>query len=135
MSLLGVLGIDRGSTIISNALFCHTKGNRTPLRDEVEVCRVWKLLETECYQKVRYIFLFGNDACQSFFGFETESIMRRFGIVYQAVLRGRKCLVFPFYHPAHVLRQKRLYEGMFQFAHFARQLIEVDRAGQLDWRV
>lgn len=127
------LSLKRQDVYITNSLFCYTKKDRMPEWTEISVCMAWKVLEMFYLKNLRYLFLMGNDAIREFFGQNTKSIVRIFGVVYQMRFNGRPLMVFPVYHPAYVLRKDTYVEATFSYLKTARSLIDEDRKGNLRW--
>lgn len=129
---LDALQLSRDQVYITNSLFCHTKDDRVPILAEVQLCSLWKVVELFFTQKMKYVFLLGNDSIRQFFGYDFPSVVRVFGDVYLCQFRKRRVVVFPIYHPAYVLRRQELETDIFSYLKSARQIIDLDREGKLN---
>ena len=122
---ISVLGKTRDDCVLTNAIHCHTKGNRKPFLEEIETCRGWKCVEFSKWEQAKYIFLLGSDALRSCFG-ESISITRCFGdiLYYWHGERTRIYYFFLLYHPAFVLRNPDLDRQTVEVLKIARQIID-----------
>lgn len=125
----------REDVYLSEAMFCYTTDDRAPIAREIYTCSLWKILEMKNLPNARYWFLLGNDAIRQFFGYNTLSIMKTFGEVYQMQFEGRKHLVIGINHPGQILRQPWLRDKTFTFLSRVRSLIQADEEGKLKWLI
>lgn len=138
---LEVMGIRRENVSVSNALFCHTSGDRPPNQIELTICSRWKLFEFHFLPNLRYIIPMGNDAVRQFLGLGHVSIAKNgfIGTFYQCSMFGKKFMIFPVHHPAYVLRNAstnpQIMKDNYTALKAASQLIELDRQDNLKWVV
>ena len=119
--LLGEIGLKREEVYIANVLKCRPPGNRDPLADEIESCKVYLRKQLELIDP-RVVITLGN--------FATKLLLKRdVGITH---LRGQ---VFPWWHrqlvpmlhPAAVLRGgERLMTQMREDFAVVRRLMDQD---------
>lgn len=130
---LEALDLKRQDVYITNSLFCYTKKDRPPEWHEISVCAAWKVVEFSFLRNMRYLFLLGNDAIREFYGHDTKSVVRIFGVIYRMKFQGRPLIVFPCYHPAFTMRKDILVKDTFSYLKAAREIIELDRSGKMNW--
>jgi uracil-DNA glycosylase len=99
--LLAGIGLQRSDVYIANVLKCRPPGNRDPQPDEIEACERHLFRQIELIQPV-VIATLGNFATKLLSGRPT-GITRVHGQEQEAVLGGRKVLLYPLYHPAAAL--------------------------------
>jgi uracil-DNA glycosylase family 4 len=99
--LLAAIGLGRQDVYIANVLKCRPPGNRDPQQDEIEACEPHLFRQIELIEPV-VIATLGNFATKLLSGRPT-GITRVHGQEQEAVLGGRKVLLYPLYHPAAAL--------------------------------
>jgi uracil-DNA glycosylase family 4 len=99
--LLAGIGLQRQDVYIANVLKCRPPGNRDPQPDEIEACESHLFRQIELIEPV-VIATLGNFATKLLSGRPT-GITRVHGQEQEAVLGGRKVLLYPLYHPAAAL--------------------------------
>jgi uracil-DNA glycosylase len=99
--LLAGIGLGRQDVYIANVLKCRPPGNRDPQPDEIEACEPHLFRQIELIEPV-VIATLGNFATKLLSGRPT-GITRVHGQEQEAVLGGRKVLLYPLYHPAAAL--------------------------------
>src|SRR6266516_3219253 len=100
-TLLAGIGLARQDVYIANTLKCRPPGNRDPQPDEVEACEPYLFRQIELIEPI-VIATLGNFATKLLSGRPT-GITRVHGQEQEAVLGGRKVLLYPLYHPAAAL--------------------------------
>src|ERR671936_1473440 len=106
--LLAGIGLRREDVYICNTLKCRPPGNRDPQPDEIESCEPHLFRQIELIEPV-VIATLGNFATKLLSGRPT-GITRVHGQEQEAVLGGRKVLLYPLYHPAAALYPPRMLE-------------------------
>jgi uracil-DNA glycosylase family 4 len=99
--LLAGIGLGRQDVFVANVLKCRPPGNRDPQPDEIEACEPHLFRQIELIEPV-VIATLGNFATKLLSGRPT-GITRVHGQEQEAVLGGRKVLLYPLYHPAAAL--------------------------------
>ena len=99
--LLAGIGLRRDDVYICNTLKCRPPGNRDPQPDEIEACEPHLFRQIELIEPV-VIATLGNFATKLLSG-RPLGITRVHGREQEAVLGGRKVLLYPLYHPAAAL--------------------------------
>src|SRR4051794_10110700 len=99
--LLAGIGLQRSDVYIANVLKCRPPGNRDPQPDEIEACESHLFRQIELIQPI-VIATLGNFATKLLSGRPT-GITRVHGQEQEAVLGGRKVILYPLYHPAAAL--------------------------------
>jgi DNA polymerase len=99
--LLAGIGLGRHDVFVANVLKCRPPGNRDPQPDEIESCEPHLFRQIELIEPV-VIATLGNFATKLLSGRPT-GITRVHGQEQEAVLGGRKVLLYPLYHPAAAL--------------------------------
>jgi len=98
------IGVDRSRVFISNICKCRPLGNRTPTEDEGKFCAgIWLEQELELV-KPKVIVAMGVVAAKYFLGDRFTTMEAGHGRPVE-MADGR--VIFPMYHPAAGLRQKR----------------------------
>jgi len=100
-TLLAGIGLAGQDVYIANTLKCRPPGNRDPQPDEVEACEPYLFRQIELIEPI-VIATLGNFATKLLSGRPT-GITRVHGQEQEAVLGGRKVLLYPLYHPAAAL--------------------------------
>ena len=100
-TLLAGIGLARQDVYIANTLKCRPPGNRDPQPAEIEACHPYLMRQVELIEP-RVIATLGNFATKLLSGRPT-GITRVHGQEQEAVLGGRKVLLYPLYHPAAAL--------------------------------
>ena len=124
--MLSRVGFSRGEVYITNVVKCRPPENRDPLSSEIETCTPYLDRQIKII-KPELIVTLGRHAASYILpkvGFETESITRVHGRVYEANLVGLKVLIIPMYHPAAALynaKYKDELEKDFQILRFERE--------------
>jgi uracil-DNA glycosylase family 4 len=108
--LLGEAGMEREGVYITNILKCRPPGNRRPKSGEIAACS--KHLERQLEIIVPTVISpMGNSATGHLmrrFGLKRRSIGRVHGKLYPVEAPWGRAYVFPLYHPAAVLYNRRL---------------------------
>jgi DNA polymerase len=99
--LLAGIGLERRDVYIANVLKCRPPGNRDPQPDEIESCEAHLFRQIELIQPT-VIATLGNFATKLLSGRQL-GITRVHGQEQEAVLGGRRVLLYPLYHPAAAL--------------------------------
>jgi uracil-DNA glycosylase len=99
--LLAGIGMTREEVFVANVLKCRPPGNRDPQPDEIEACESHLFRQIELIQPI-VIATLGNFATKLLSGRPT-GITRVHGQEQEAVLGGRKVILYPLYHPAAAL--------------------------------
>lgn len=101
------LRLDRDKVLITNALKCHTTGNRPPKKSELSVCLGWLYQEIEFFARAQVIVPLGKPAAQVLLadtkipsGFTCSWVWLK----YVDGASDRRLLVVPLPHPAYLLR-------------------------------
>jgi DNA polymerase len=102
--MLGSIGLDRGSVLITNILPWRPPGNRTPTEAEIATCLPFVLRHIELVAP-DYLLLLGATAVRAITG-HTQGIRRIRGRWQALSLPGleRPIPTLPTYHPAYLLR-------------------------------
>ena len=109
-TLLGEIGLSRGSVFIANILMCRPPGNRDPQPDEIEECRPYLMRKIELIEP-KVICTLGNFATKTITG-RPEGITRCAGIPQDHTLGGLDVQVYPLFHPAAALRTPKVLERL-----------------------
>ena len=99
--LLAGIGLTREEVYIANVLKCRPPGNRDPQADEIEACEPHLFRQIEIIQP-RVVATLGNFATKLLSG-RPHGITRVHGQEQEAVLGGRRVVLYPLYHPAAAL--------------------------------
>src|SRR5437762_9746926 len=99
--LLAGIELRREDVYIANVLKCRPPGNRDPQQDEIESCEPHLFRQIELIEP-KVIATLGNFATKLLSG-RPLGITRVHGREQEAVLGGRKVLLYPLYHPAAAL--------------------------------
>jgi DNA polymerase len=109
-------GLNRDLVYITNVSKCRPKGNRTPLLEELDICRPKLLKELELKDtvgKIKCIVTVGAVAAQSILSLKRPpAITKVVGEERQAQLLGRTIPVLLAYHTAFILRSPTLKEPL-----------------------
>jgi uracil-DNA glycosylase len=99
--LLAGIGLRREDVFICNVLKCRPPGNRDPQQDEIDACESHLFKQIELIQPA-IVATLGNFATKLLSG-RPFGITRVHGQEHEAVLGGRRVLLYPLYHPAAAL--------------------------------
>jgi DNA polymerase len=102
---LSKIGISRREVYITNVVKCRPPENRDPLPSEIETCTPYLDRQIEIV-KPKFVVTLGRHSASYILpkaGFETESITKIHGKIYEANLLGFKVFIIPMYHPAAAL--------------------------------
>jgi DNA polymerase len=99
--LLEGIGLSRERVYIANVIKCRPPGNRDPQPDEIEACERHLFRQIELIQP-SIVATLGNFATKLLSG-RPQGITRVHGQEQEAVLGGRRVLLYPLYHPAAAL--------------------------------
>ena len=99
--LLGGIGLTRADVFVANVLKCRPPGNRDPLPEEIASCEPHLFRQIELIEP-KLVATLGNFATKLLSG-KPAGITRVHGWEQEAVLGGRKVLLYPLYHPAAAL--------------------------------
>jgi DNA polymerase len=121
-SLLRENGLDRANLFITNSVKCRPPANRTPRRDELDICRTaWLDRQLALLGPVPMVLL-GQVATQLMLG--PDALVSMLHGTAQRDKDGRPCFVA--YHPAAALRFAPVRAALKEdFAALARWLAEV----------
>lgn len=98
-------GFSRSEVYITNVVKCRPPENRDPLPSEIKTCTPYLDRQTKIIEP-KFIVTLGRHAASHILpktGFETGSITKIHGRVYEANLLGFKVFIIPMYHPAAAL--------------------------------
>ena len=98
-------GFSRGDVYITNVVKCRPPENRDPLPSEIKTCTPYLDRQIRIIEP-KFIVTLGRHAAFCILpkaGFETGSITKIHGMVYEANLLGFKVFIIPTYHPAAAL--------------------------------
>ena len=98
-------GISRNDVYITNIAKCRPPENRDPLPSEIETCTPYLVHQIRIV-KPKFIATLGRHATSYILakaGFETGSITKIHGRVYESNLLGFEVFIVPMYHPAAAL--------------------------------
>ena len=99
--LLAGIGLERDQVYIANVLKCRPPGNRDPQPDEIQACEGHLFRQVELIGP-KVVATLGNFATKLLSGKPT-GITRVHGQEQEALLGGRRVLLYPLYHPAAAL--------------------------------
>ena len=99
--LLAGIGLSREQVYVANVIKCRPPGNRDPQPDEIEACERHLFRQIELIQP-SIVATLGNFATKLLSG-RPQGITRVHGQEQEAVLGGRRVLLYPLYHPAAAL--------------------------------
>jgi len=102
---LSRIGISRGEVYITNVVKCRPPENRDPLSSEIGTCSPYLDRQIKIV-KPKFIVTLGRYSASYILpkaGFETESITKIHGKIYETSLLGFKVFIIPMYHPAAAL--------------------------------
>ena len=103
--MLSRAGISRSDVYVTNVVKCRPPENRDPLPSEIETCTPYLDRQIKIV-KPKFIATLGRHAASYILakaGFETESIAKIHGRVYESNLLGFEVFIIPVYHPAAAL--------------------------------
>jgi len=103
--MLSRVGFSRGEVYIANVVKCRPPENRDPQPSEIETCTSYLDRQIRIIEP-RFIVTLGRHAASYILpkgGFETGSITKIHGRVYEANLLGFKVFIIPMCHPAAAL--------------------------------
>ncbi len=107
---------------ISNILKCRPPGNRTPLPEEIELCKPFLLQQIELINP-KIIILLGATALKTMIGQEMRITKIRGNWIH-----WENRLVMPVYHPSALLRNPELkrdtWEDFKKIVHKYRQIVD-----------
>ena len=112
--LLGEAGLKREAVYIANILKCRPPGNRRPKSDEMRACAQHLDGQLEVISPV-IVAPMGNSAVGHLmkkYGLKRESIGRVHGEVFLVEASWGCIYIFPLYHPAAVLYNRRLQQEL-----------------------
>jgi len=98
-------GFSRDEVYITNVVKCRPPENRDPLPSEIKICTPYLDRQIKIIEP-KFIVSLGRHAASYILpkaGFETGSITKIHGRVYEANLLGFKVFIIPAYHPAAAL--------------------------------
>lgn len=105
--MLTSIGLLREDVFITSSVKCRPPKNRTPHKNELEICKKNWLNEQIFLLNPAIIVLLGKTALKQFLGRE-DSLMKLHGQIIQ--LDGTKCLVT--FHPASAMRFPKIRKEM-----------------------
>jgi len=103
--VLSKVGFSRSEVYITNVVKCRPPENRDPLPREIETCTPYLDRQIKIIRP-KFIATLGRHAASYVLpkaGFETQSIGKIHGKLYEANVFGFKVFIIPTYHPAAVL--------------------------------
>jgi DNA polymerase len=99
--LLATIGLTRADVFVANTLKCRPPGNRDPQPDEIQACESHLFRQIDLIRP-KVVATLGNFATKLLSG-KPLGITRVHGQEQDAVLGGRRVLLYPLYHPAAAL--------------------------------
>ena len=99
--LLGRIGLTRGDVYIANVLKCRPPGNRDPLLEEIDECRVYLERQIAIIEPL-VICTLGNFSTKLLSG-KPDGITRVHGVPQPLPGSGGRITLFPVLHPAAAL--------------------------------
>ena len=82
---LSILDVAETESSVINMVYCYTKGNRPPESRHISICSGFKKMELEVIgDKLRVVFMMGNDAVRWVFGSKFPGVRQILGKVYKA---------------------------------------------------
>jgi len=117
------VNLSRDEVYITNVVKCRPPENRDPLPSEIKTCTPYLDRQIRIIEP-RLIVTLGRHAASYILpkaGFETGSITKIHGRVYEANLLGFKVFIIPMYHPAAALynaKYKDEFDRDFQLLRF-----------------
>jgi len=127
--MLSRVGISRGDIYITNIAKCRPPENRDPLPSEIETCTPYLVHQIRIVRP-KFIATLGRHATSYVLvksGFETGSITKIHGRVYESNLLGFEVLIVPMYHPAAALYNAKYRDELHK--DFQRLKLELERLG------
>ena len=121
--MLSRVGFSRGEVYITNVVKCRPPENRDPLPSEIKTCTPYLDRQIRMIEP-KFIVTLGRHAASYILpkaGFETGSITKIHGRVYEANLVGLKVFIIPMYHPAAALYKAKYKDDLdrdFQLLRF-----------------
>jgi len=118
--ILFAVGISRSEVYITNVVKCRPPENRDPLPSEIETCTPYLDRQIKIVEP-KFIVTLGRHAVSYILpkaGFETESITKIHGKIYEGNLLGSEVFIIPMYHPAAALYNAKYRDELnkdFQF--------------------
>jgi len=103
--MLSRVGFSRGDVYITNVVKCRPPENRDPLPSEIKTCTPYLDRQIKIIEP-KFIVTLGRHSASYILpkaGFETESITKIHGRIYEANLLDIKVFIIPMYHPAAAL--------------------------------
>jgi len=103
--MLSRVGFSRGDVYITNVVKCRPPENRDPLPSEIKTCTPYLDRQIRII-KPKFIVTLGRHAASYMLpkaGFETESVTKIHGRLYEANLLDFRFFIIPTYHPAAAL--------------------------------
>lgn len=103
--MLSRVSFSRGEVYVTNVVKCRPPENRDPLPSEIKTCTPYLDRQIKIIEP-KFIVTLGRHAASYILpkvGFETGSITKIHGRVYEANLLGFKVFIIPTYHPAAAL--------------------------------
>lgn len=103
--MLSRVDFSRGEVYITNVVKCRPPENRDPLPNEIKTCSPYLDRQIRIIEP-KFIVTLGRHAASYILpkaGFETGSISKIHGRVYEANLLGFKVFIISMYHPAAAL--------------------------------
>lgn len=104
---LEILGLQRESVYLTNAVFCRAPGNAEPSPEEIMACLPFHKKEFEGLTGIKYLFPLGTHAfqlCTGIYG----SITPYVGSYFPTTLNGKDVMVIPIHHPGYLLRNEKV---------------------------
>lgn len=113
--MMEALGLDRLKVGITNAVKCHTTGDRAPKPPEIDTCTtLWLTKELEFFDQASIIFPLGREAVTVMLGPNAESPGKREGYWVRVEFAHMRVLyVCPLNHPGYILRARGMQMQMY----------------------
>jgi uracil-DNA glycosylase len=128
--LLSQANLLRDDVYIGNAVKCRPQGNRRPVREELEACAPHIAEQLDIIQP-KILAPMGNSALSSVFmryGLPDAVIGEVHGKSFGISTSWGKANVFPLYHPAAAIYNRKLIKYLEEDMRYLRELIIVENA-------
>lgn len=122
---LKLIGLTREDVYVTNIVRCRPPNNATPTYTDCVACSAY-LSEEIRRVKPKVIVALGKAALQAVLGSRTAKITEAHGNPLKMEVSGHKCIVFPMWHPAYVLRNDYLKDDYKDAFKKLAQVVEGD---------
>jgi DNA polymerase len=120
-SLLASINLPRKSVFITSVIKHRPPKNRQPKSSEIKKCSYW-LEDQLSIIKPKIIITLGRFGLEYFL--PKKKISQIHGTIQKIVIKGKKILIFPVYHPAAGLRSTRNKKKLFADFQKLRQALD-----------